>query len=200
MIKFAKLGDVCLIRRGTTITKKQTKKGNVPVIAGGRKATYFHNQHNRKSGTITVSGSGASAGLVNYWQIPIFASDCSTVELKDNNQNIKFVYYYMQSMQELIYKEMRSGAAQPHVYAKDIANLNFPLISLEEQHRIVAKLEASFIEINKSINIANNKKTKIENLKTSVLNSVFKNNWELVKIGDILKTGAGGTPLKSIKE
>ena len=144
MIKFVKLGDACLVRRGTTITKKQTKKGNIPVIAGGRKATYFHNKHNRESGTITISGSGASAGLVNYWSIPIFASDCSTVELKDNKQNVKFIYYYLQSMQEFIYKNMRSGAAQPHVYAKDIANLNFPLLSLEEQQRITAKLDSVF--------------------------------------------------------
>lgn len=154
MIKFVKLGDVCLVRRGTTITRKQTKKGNVPVIAGGRKATYFHNEHNRESGTITVSGSGASAGLVSYWSTPIFASDCSTVELKDNKHNIKLVYYYMQSMQEFIYKDMRSGAAQPHVYAKDIANLNFPIISLKEQQRIVAKLDAVFAEIDK-INFIN---------------------------------------------
>jgi len=163
VIKFVKLGDACLVRRGTTITRKQTKKGDVPVIAGGRKATYFHNKHNRESGTITVSGSGASAGLVNYWSIPIFASDCSTVELKDNKQNAKFIYYYMQSMQEFIYKDMRSGAAQPHVYAKDIASLNFPLFSLEEQQRIVDKLEAAFAEIDNSVLI---KKSKITNLKT----------------------------------
>ena len=90
MIKFVKLGDACLVRRGTTITRKQTNKGNIPVIAGGKKATYFHNKHNRESNTITISGSGASAGLVNYWQIPIFASDCSTVELKDNKQNKEY--------------------------------------------------------------------------------------------------------------
>ncbi len=161
MIKYVKLAEACLIRRGTTITKKDTKKGNVPVIAGGRKATYFHNKHNRESGTITISGSGASAGLVNYWSIPIFASDCSTVELKDNKQNVKFIYYYLQSMQEFIYKNMRSGAAQPHVYAKDIANLNFPLLSLEEQQRIVAKLDIIFAELDRA---KNNKIQKIFNI------------------------------------
>ena len=173
MIKFVKLGDVCLVRRGTTITRKQTKKGNVPVIAGGRKATYFHSEHNRESGTITVSGSGASAGLVNYWSIPIFASDCSTVELKDNKQNAKFIYYYMQSMQEFIYKDMRSGAAQPHVYAKDIANLNFPLFSLEEQKRIVAKLDAVFAEIDKVISIKNKKINNITSLNKKIIDNHF---------------------------
>ena len=146
---------------GKKSTKKQTKKGNVPVIAGGRKATYYHNKHNRKPGTITISGSGASAGLVNYWSIPIFASDCSTIELKDNKQNVKFVYYYLKSLQDFIYKNMRSGAAQPHVYAKDIANLDFPLLSLENQNRIVAKLDIIFAELDE---VKDNKLKKISRL------------------------------------
>ena len=83
MSKFIKLGDACLVKRGTTITRKDTIEGKVPVVAGGRKATYYHNIHNRESDTITISGSGASAGFINYWSVPIFASDCSTVELKD---------------------------------------------------------------------------------------------------------------------
>ncbi len=198
MIKFVKLGDACLVRRGTTITRKQTKKGNVPVIAGGKKATYFHNQHNRKPGTITISGSGASAGLVNYWQIPIFASDCSTVELKDNKQSIKFVYYYMQSMQELIYKEMRSGAAQPHVYAKDIANLNFPLLSLEEQQRIVAKLDVALYEIDKEINAAKYKQTIVDSLKKNILAKKFELDSDVIKLGDLCEVITKGTTPTSL--
>ena len=194
MISFVKLGDACLVKRGTTITRKQTKKGNVPVIAGGRKATYFHNQHNRKSGTITISGSGASAGLVNYWQIPIFASDCSTVELKDTKQNIKFVYYYMQSMQELIYKEMRSGAAQPHVYAKDIANLNFPIISLKEQQRIVAKLDTAFAEIDKAIELIKKNISNFKSYYSYTIDKEFsKYSDKLRQIGDYSKINYGYT-------
>ena len=186
MNKFIKLGDACIVRRGTTITKKQTIKGNIPVIAGGREATYFHNSHNRKPGTITVSGSGASAGLVNYWSIPIFASDCSTVEVKDNNQNIKFVYYYLKSMQEFIYKNLRSGAAQPHVYAKDIANLNFPLLSIKEQQRIVAKLDAAFAEIDKMISLKKKSILNLDKFFSNQLNNLFSdnsNNWESTTLG-----------------
>ena len=199
MIKFVKLGEACFVRRGTTITKKQTKKGNVPVIAGGRKATYFHNKHNREAGTITVSGSGASAGLVNYWSIPIFASDCSTVELKDNKQNIKFVYYFMQSKQEFIYKEMRSGAAQPHVYAKDIADLNFPLFSLNEQQRIVVKLDKIFAEIDKAIAVTKTTSKEAEVLFQKYLSKIFKggDDWVDKSIDDITDKTKNVNPNKS---
>ena len=127
------LGDVCLVRRGTTITKSQTTDGNVPVIGGGTKPTYYHNEANRDPNCITVSGSGASAGFVNKWNEKIFASDCSTVEPKDDNQLHQFIYYYLLSQQQFIYENFRSGAAQPHVYAKDIAKLPFPIVPLAEQ-------------------------------------------------------------------
>lgn len=143
----AKLGDACFVRRGTTITKKNAVEGDVPVIGGGTKPTYFHNEPNREAGCITISGSGASAGFVNRWDMPIFASDCSTVEPKDEMQLPKFVYYYLLSQQQFIYNNFRSGAAQPHVYAKDIETLDFPILPLAEQERIVAKLDAAFAEI-----------------------------------------------------
>jgi type I restriction enzyme, S subunit len=141
MWKTVKLGDACLVRRGTSITKKQTIEGNVPVIGGGTKPTYFHNKQNRVANCITVSGSGASAGLVSKWEVPIFASDCSTVEPKDETQLHQFVYYYLMSQQQFIYDNFRSGAAQPHVYARDLETLDYPIIPLAEQKRIAAILD-----------------------------------------------------------
>ncbi len=90
------LGKVCDVVRGTTITQKDTTHGVVPVVAGGLQPTYFHTTSNRPSDTITISGSGANAGYVNFYDIPIFASDCSTVRPKDASQlNVRFVYYFL---------------------------------------------------------------------------------------------------------
>lgn len=135
------LGDICLVQRGTTITQTQTRPGNIPVVAGGMSPTYFHDTPNRDGQVITISASGASAGYVNFWIDPIFASDCSTVEAVRKDVNINFVYHFLRSKQEYINAKLRSGAAQPHVYAKDIAKLDFPLPPLPEQHRIAAILD-----------------------------------------------------------
>ncbi len=186
MINYTKLGDICLVRRGTTITKKETTGGKIPVIAGGKKATYFHNISNRESGTITISGSGASAGLVNYWSTPIFASDCSTIELKDKKQNIKFIYYYLFSKQEFIYKNLRVGAAQPHVYAKDIAKLEFPLISVKEQNKVVAILDKAFSEIDNLVLSKQKSKKNLNVFYKIQLNSFFidnSNDWKITNLG-----------------
>jgi type I restriction enzyme S subunit len=135
------LGNVCSVRRGTTITQNQAKPGVIPVVAGGLAPTYFHDTPNRGCNVITVSASGANAGFVNYWENPIFASDCSTVESESPDVSIKYIFHFLRGKQEYIYSKLRSGAAQPHVYAKDIAALEIPLPPLHEQCRIAAILD-----------------------------------------------------------
>jgi type I restriction enzyme, S subunit len=92
-----------------------------------------------------------ASGFVNKWDVPIFASDCSTVEPKDETQLPQFIYYYLMSQQQFIYDNFRSGAAQPHVYARDLETLYYPIIPLAEQQRIVAKLDAAFAEIDRAV-------------------------------------------------
>jgi restriction endonuclease S subunit len=138
---FFSLGNVCSVRRGTTITQNQATPGEIPVVAGGLVPTYFHDTPNREGNVITVSASGASAGFVNYWETPIFASDCSTVESESPKVSIKYVFHFLRRKQEYIYSKLRSGAAQPHVYAKDIAALKILLPPLSEQRRIAAILD-----------------------------------------------------------
>lgn len=134
------IGEICIVRRGSTITKNKVKEGNVPVVAGGKTATYYHNEANRSGRTITISASGASAGFVNFWDKPIFASDCSTVESQDPSIDIRYIYYFLKFKQDYIYS-FQAGAAQPHVYAKDISTIKIPVPSISEQIKIVFILD-----------------------------------------------------------
>ena len=187
MWRTVRLGEACLVRRGTTITKKQTVGGEVPVIGGGTKPTYFHNEPNRAANCITVSGSGASAGFVNKWEVPIFASDCSTVEPKDGTQLPQFVYYYLMSQQQFIYENFRSGAAQPHVYAKDIETLDYPIVSLTEQQHIVAKLDAAFAEIDRAVERNEEKLEQANLLRQSAIDKLIaSNNSEPISLSDAI--------------
>ena len=184
------LGEVCIVKRGTTITKKQTIDGEVPVIGGGTKPTYFHNQPNRDANCITISGSGASAGYVNSWTIPIFASDCSTVETRQDTQLQRFVYYYLLSQQSYIYETLRSGAAQPHVYAKDIAALGFPIVRIEEQKRIVSILDEAFEGLDRSReNAEANLKNARELFESFVSEQLISVNAEEYLLSEMLEKG-----------
>ena len=140
--KLVRLGDIkgIAIKKGKSITKKETKEGVIKVVAGGINYAYLHNEANRPENTITISASGANAGFVNFWQEEIFASDCTTINL-DSDISIRFVFYILQSIQKNIYGLAR-GAAQPHVYPKDIENIKIPFPDdLEIQKQIVSECE-----------------------------------------------------------
>ncbi len=133
-----KLIEVCNIEKGTTITKEQTFDGKVPVVAGGLEPSCYHNVANRPSGMITVSASGANAGYVNYWEVPIFASDCNTIyPIKPEEVNQIFMYWQLKVMQKQIFK-LQKGGAQPHVYGKDLAGMQIVQPPMESQLQYVA--------------------------------------------------------------
>lgn len=134
------LGEVCDFKRGSTITANQTEDGCIPVIAGGQKPAYYHNQSNREGKNITVAGSGAYAGYVAYWELPIFVSDAFTVTPKDSSLNIKYLYYFLTSIQDKIY-HTKKGSGVPHVHPSSISSFEIPLPPLEIQNRIVEILD-----------------------------------------------------------
>lgn len=115
------LGDFASFKRGKTITKAQVKNGTVPVVAGGLEPAYFHNESNTTAPVITVSGSGANAGFARLYNVDVFASDCSFIDSKASPY-IYFVYCYIKENKTAL-DALQKGAAQPHVYAKDINTL-----------------------------------------------------------------------------
>lgn len=138
-----RLGDVCLVRKGTIITEKQSSPGQVPVVAGGTKPAYFHNASNRGPGAVTISASGY-AGYVSYWQVPIWASDCITVEpMEPGTADPSYLFHQLKYLEPTVLTSLQRGAAQKHVYAKDIQEIELPLPTIEEQRRIASILDAA---------------------------------------------------------
>jgi len=115
------LGDAIEIKKGKNITKETAVEGDVPVVAGGLTPAYFHNAANVDGPVITVSASGANAGFVNLYHENIWASDCSYVGA-DSTDYIYYFYLLLTSQQSEI-SMLQKGAAQPHVYPKDLMRL-----------------------------------------------------------------------------
>lgn len=116
------IGNIAAFKRGKTITKKQVVEGDIPVVAGGLEPAYYHNEYNAVAPVITVSGSGANAGFARLYNVNIFASDCSFVDSKASPY-LFFVYCFIKDNKPSL-DALQKGAAQPHVYAKDINALN----------------------------------------------------------------------------
>lgn len=102
--------------RGKNITAREMIEGDVPVISAGMEPSGYHNDYNAKGPAITVSSSGANAGYILFHLENIWAADCSY------NNNSKYIYYLYEILHFIqpIVTNLQRGAAQPHVYAKDI--------------------------------------------------------------------------------
>ena len=118
----SQLGQLAVFKRGKTITKKDAVEGDIPVVAGGLEPAYYCNKSNTAERVITVSGSGANAGFTRMYFENVWASDCSFVDAS-TTPFLHFVYCYLKGNKTTI-DNMQKGAAQPHVYAKDINALD----------------------------------------------------------------------------
>ena len=133
------MGKVCLMERGTSATKGTMQSGEIPVISGGRQPAFYCNQSNRTGETITIAGSGAGAGYVQYWNEPIFVCDAFSKKGNDGLMT-KYTYYYLSSIQEQIYSTKKGGGV-PHVHISSIDKFEIPLPPLPVQEAIVNILD-----------------------------------------------------------
>lgn len=119
------LGEVAEFKRGKTITKKAAIEGSVPVVAGGLEPAYYCDKSNTTNRVITISGSGANAGYTRMYFEKIWASDCSFADTSTTDY-LHFVFCFLRENKTVI-DNMQKGAAQPHVYAKDINSMELLL-------------------------------------------------------------------------
>lgn len=113
--------------RGKNITAEEMQEGMIPVISAGIEPSGFHNQSNVKGVSLTISNSGANAGYLQINYSDIWAADCSYC---NNSKNIYFYYELLNNMRVVLFN-LQKGAAQPHVYAKDINKMKILLPSTE---------------------------------------------------------------------
>jgi len=202
--------NISELKRGTSFTKKDLVEGDIPVIAGGKEPAYYHNDYNRDGDTITLSGSGANAGYVNFFTSKIFMSDGFTVKGKKNVSLTKYLFYFLKNKQEQIYY-LQSGGAQPHIYTKNIAPIPISLPPLKEQEKIAnilstadEKIDAIDLQIQKAETLKKGLLQKL--LSEGIGHTEFKDselgqipeNWEITTIGKSSKNfDAKRVPLKS---
>lgn len=121
------IGSIITPQRGKTLLSKDAIPGKVPVVAGGLEPATYHNKSNTTSPVLTISASGANAGYVNLWNIPVWSSDSSYIDISMTN-NVYFWYVMLKKRQQEIF-DAQTGSAQPHIYPKHIAAM--PVTDLE---------------------------------------------------------------------
>ena len=155
------IGDLITPQRGKNLLSKDAIPGKIPVVAGGLEPATYHNQSNTVPPVLTISSSGANAGFVNLWNIPVWSSDSSFID-SDMTDDVYFWYVMLKIRQQEIF-DAQTGSAQPHIYPKHIAAM--PVIDLNPD------------------NI-----TAFNNIVTPLFQTIGKNKQENIKLAEIRDT------------
>ena len=139
------LSDVCEFKRGKNITSSEMEEGNVPVISAGLEPSGYHSCSNVRGVNVTMSSSGANAGYIAIHYSDIWAADCSYIK-EATTYNIYYVYELLNNIRNVI-NNFQRGAAQPHVYPKDVNRIKLILPSKELMLKANGRLEIMHNEI-----------------------------------------------------
>ena len=126
------IGDYITPKRGKSLLSKNAIFGDVPVIAGGLEPSTYHNVANTQSPVLAISASGANAGYVSLWNIPIWSSDSSYID-SSMTDDVYFWYVLLKKRQKEIF-DAQTGSAQPHIYPQHIASMSVSNLDTEEVH------------------------------------------------------------------
>ena len=141
-VEWKKLGEVCDIKTGKGVTKKDAVEDGVyPIISGGKTPMDYIDKYNRVANTVTVSRVGANAGYVNYLGEKFYLNDkCFSVIPKIDYIDSKFLYYILKAREQQI-TAMQSLGGVPTINTSKVGSIEIPLPPLSVQSRIVEILD-----------------------------------------------------------
>ena len=157
---WCRLGEVCCFENGYAFNSDDYQKNGTPLIRisnikNGKidisEAVFIKIEYDKRFmveyGDLLIAMSGATTGKMGVYKLDREAVLNQRVgNIKIRNKDIffhKFRNYIMQTKSDEILK-MAYGGAQPNISGKMIENLTIPLPPLQEQYRIVQKIETYF--------------------------------------------------------
>jgi len=186
MIK--KLGDVLDIQNGYAFDSKLfSNEGGMPLIrirdiknGVGTQTRYtgeYDNKYVVKKGDLLI-GMDGEFGCYE-WKDGEALLNQRVCRLQNFQNNIfpKFLLYGINSYLKAI-EDVTGYTTVKHISSKQIANIDFPLPSIEIQQKIVTKLDAIFAEIDKATAVAEANAKNAEALFQSYLTEVFERGGE----------------------
>lgn len=191
-VEYKKLSEVTSMQRGTSLTKAKAVPGEFPVISGGREPAFYCDTFNREGETITVAGSGAGAGYVQYWNEAIYVNDAFSIKGSEELLT-KYIYYYLTSIQEKI-NDTKTGVGVPHVHISDVENFEIPIAPIEIQKEIIEILD-TFVELTKVLSSELEiRKRQYDEIAYRLL--IDNNNGEKYLLSDICSLTKGKTAIQ----
>ena len=216
-----KFSDVCYLQNGYAFDSKSYKEKGTYLI----RISDIQNNEVHCTNCVKVTEEVDKCFTVSYGDFLLAMSGATTGKTgvyKDSNkallnqrvgnlkiydENIiipKFRNYFISSKRQEIEK-LAYGGAQPNISKSMIENLKMLLPPLEEQGRIVEKIEELFSDIDNGIEDLKIAQAQIKQYRQSVLKSAFEgklyktSEWKEVKLEDVCQINPK-TEIKDMKD
>jgi len=192
--EWKKISEIFKIRSGKFLPKKNMVEDGKYNVYGGNGINGKHNEYNLSDDNIIIGRVGALCGNVRYVNDSIWLTD-NAFYISDYKTEISKIYL-AKFLAFIDLGKTANQAAQPVISYKSISVLDIPLPPLQEQKRIVAKLDRLFEKIDKAIALHQKNMDEADVFMGSVLNEVFGElEADKVTLKVITsKIGSGSTP------
>ena len=151
----------------------------------------------------SIAGTIGDTAIVKEEHLPMNTNQAIAIIRPTELLNPVFLQHSLLSIVSERTKKKQRGGAIKNISLTDIKNIEIPLPPLQEQKRIVAKLDSLFAKIDQAIALHQQNMDETDAWMGSVLNEVFgelEEKYEKDIIKNISKVGTGVTPLKSKTE
>lgn len=218
------IAEICFTTSGGTPSRKRPEyyNGEIPWVKSGeldkgviyKTEEYITKQAVEESsakvfpkGTLLIALYGATIGKIGFLGVDAATNQAICGLFHNNHIHLKYVANYLYfSRNKLI--EKGAGGAQPNISQSILKELQLPLPPLEEQQRIVNKIEELFSELDKGIEALKTAQEQLKVYRQAVLKYAFEGKltnpdvqdgelpqgWETKCIGELGNVVRGGSP------
>jgi len=192
-----KLLEVCEVYQPKTISKKELKDDGKYKVYGANGVIGFYDKFNHEQSEILLTCRGATCGAVNVSEpFSWINGNAMVVKPIDNLLTRNYIKYFLQTIDK---KSVITGAAQPQITRSSLEKLKIPVPSLQEQEKIVERLDKVFETTNTISSINEKKNGLFDLLNKSFYEGLFENmkifpSVELIEVCKLITDGSHFSP------
>ena len=187
----ATLGQIALWGSGGTPSRKNPEfyKGAIPWVKTGELGSKYirasgeritqeaMNQSSAKvfpAGSVGIAMYGATIGKLSIWASDLSTNQaCAVAQPRQELLSSEFLYFFLLSQKHSLI-EKGQGGAQPNISQSILRTYPISLPPINEQIRIVAKIEELFSELDKGVESLKAARAKLNVYRQAVLKQAFE--------------------------
>ncbi|WP_171040268.1 restriction endonuclease subunit S [Pseudoalteromonas sp. S2755] len=166
------LFDLCTPKQWKTVATKDLKQVGYPVY-GANGQIGFYDEYTHEKPTLMITCRGASCGNIHL-SVPfsyINGNAMALDQLAENACDIKYLEYFLRNTD---FSNIISGSAQPQITQVNLKRISVRLAPINEQNRIVEKLDELFSELDAGVNELKAAQIKLKHYRQSLLKSAVE--------------------------